>query len=99
MSSGNGDMVKDIDDLREVLSVVSDKVPSLLRGLRDILYSTEAAENMAGAVATFYKKLVEAGIPHDEALAMAKGYMINLRDLIKGKGFGIIFIGKAGDEL
>jgi len=99
MSRGDGDMVKDIDDLREVLNVVSDKVPALLRGLRDIMYSSEAAENMAGAVATFYKKLVEAGIPHDEALSMAKGYMINLRDLIKGKGFGINFNGKDGDEL
>jgi hypothetical protein len=78
-----------VDELREILSVVSDKVPGLLRGLRDILYSPEAAENMAGAVATFYKKLVDAGIPPKEAMEMAKGYMINLRDLMGGKGISV----------
>jgi hypothetical protein len=83
------DLVKDVDDLREVLGVVAEKVPGLLRGLRDVLYSTEAAEGMAGAVATFYKKLVEAGIPREDAMDMARGYMINLRDLMRGKGFDI----------
>jgi len=78
-----------VEDLREILSIVSEKVPSLLKGLRDILYSPEAAENMAGAVATFYKKLVEAGIPPEEAMDMAKGYMVNLRELMGGKGINI----------
>jgi len=77
------------EELREILGIVSDKVPSLLRGLRDILYSPEAAENMAGAVATFYKKLVDAGIPSEEAMDMAKGYMINLRELMGNKGINI----------
>jgi len=72
------------DELREILGIVADKVPGLLRGLRDILYSPEAAENMAGAVATFYNKLVEAGVPKEEAMDMAKGYMINLRELLSG---------------
>ncbi|MFC2077542.1 hypothetical protein ACFLTM_01865 [Candidatus Bipolaricaulota bacterium] len=77
------------EELREILGIVSDKVPSLLRGLRDVVYSPEAAENMASAVATFYKKLVDAGIPKEEAMDMAKGYMINLRDLLGGKGINI----------
>jgi len=78
-----------VEDLREILSIVSEKVPGLLRGLRDIVYSPEAAGNMASAVATFYTKLVEAGIPKEEALDMAKGYMINLRDLMGSKGFDL----------
>ena len=82
----DNDLVKDIDDLKEILSVVTDKVPSLLRGLRNVLYSKDAAENMADAVATFYTKLVAAGIPKDEAMDMTKGYMINLRDLFGGEG-------------
>jgi hypothetical protein len=82
----DNDLVKDIDDLKEILSVVTDKVPGLLRGLRDVLYSKDAAENMADAVATFYTKLVDAGIPKDEAMDMTKGYMINLRDLFEGEG-------------
>jgi hypothetical protein len=77
------------EELGNILSIVSDKVPSLLRGLRDVIYSPEAAENMASAVATFYKKLVDAGIPKEEAMDMAKGYMINLRDMLGGKGINI----------
>ncbi len=79
----------DVQELREVLGVVSQQLPGLLKGLRDVLYSTEAAENMADAVGTFYKKLVEAGIPKEEALEMARGYMINLREVFKGIKKGI----------
>ena len=79
----------DVEELREVLEVVSDKVPSLLRGLRDVLYSKESAENMAESVGTFYKKLVESGIPKEDALDMARGYMINLRDIMGKKGINI----------
>jgi hypothetical protein len=89
MSEKDSSFVRDVDDLREVLSVVSDKVPDLLRGLRDVLYSADAAGNMAGAVATFYKRLVEAGIPREDAMAMTRGYMINLRDLFGKKGIQI----------
>lgn len=74
----------DVEEFREVLDVILDKVPGLLRELRNVLYSKEAAEGMADAVGTFYKKLVEAGIPREEALEMARGYMINLREVFKG---------------
>jgi len=74
----------DVEELREVLEVVTAQVPGLLKSLRDVLYSKEAAENMADAVGTFYKKLVEAGIREEQALEMARGYMINLRDVFKG---------------
>jgi hypothetical protein len=88
----------DLDDLREVLEVVSDKVPSLLRGLRDVLYSKESAENMADSVGTFYKKLVESGIPKDDALEMARGYMINLRDIMGKKGINFGNFTNSHDE-
>jgi hypothetical protein len=80
------DFINSVDDLRDLFSVITAEVPGLLRGLRDILYSKEAAENMADAVATFYTKLVEAGIPKDEALDMARGYVLNLREILGGKG-------------
>jgi hypothetical protein len=63
----------DAKEIGEILDVVSDKIPALLRGLRDVLYSKESAENMADSVGTFYKKLVEAGIPKEDALDMAAG--------------------------
>jgi len=79
----------DVEELREVLGVVSERVPALIRGIRDVLYSREAAESMAEAVATFYKKLVDAGVPPKEALEMAKGYMIDLRSLFGRKGLSL----------
>ena len=87
----------EVEELREVLDVVSDRIPGLLRGLRDVLYSKDAAENMADAVATFYKKLVEAGIPREDALDMARGYLINLRDILGQKGLGGIHLGEDSD--
>ena len=83
------DFIQSVDDLRELLGVVSEEVPALLRGLRDLVYSRDAAKNMAESVATFYKTLVDAGIPSDEAMKMARGYMINLRELISSKNINI----------
>lgn len=76
-----------VQEIAEVLDVVSDKIPALLRGIWDVFYSKESAENMADSVGIFYKKLVEAGIPAEDALDMARGYMINLRDVMGSKGF------------
>ena len=84
-----------VEDLREVLSAISEMVPNLLRELRGVLYSKDAAESMADAVSTFYRKLIEAGIPREDAMEMTRGYMINLRDLVRGKG---ITLGDRGPE-
>lgn len=75
-----------LEDLREVLTTVSELVPGLLKDLRGVLYSKDAAESMADAVGTFYRKLVEAGIPREDAMEMTRGYMVNLRDIFRGKG-------------
>jgi len=95
----DNELVKDINDLKEVLGVVTDKVPAILRGLRDVLYSKDAAEDMAAAVATFYSRLVEAGIPREQAMEMTRGYMINLRDVFGGKnGFKMNFSNSDDDD-
>jgi len=85
----DSDFIKSVDDLRELFSAISEQVPDLLRGLRNVLYSKEAAENMADAVSAFYKKLVDAGIPKEEAMDMARGYVLNLRELLGSKGINI----------
>ena len=82
----DNDLIHSVDDLRELLETVGEKVPDLLRGLRNLVYSKEAAENMADAVSTFYTKLVAAGIPKEDALDMARGYVLNLRELLGSKG-------------
>ncbi|MCL0103668.1 hypothetical protein M1O51_03535 [Dehalococcoidia bacterium] len=81
------------ETVREVLDVVSDKIPNLLRELFKTLYSKDSAENMGDAIGTFYKKLVESGVPEKDALEMARGYMINLKDVM-GKGIRVGHVGE-----
>jgi len=75
------------EELKDVLETVSTMLPNLLGGLRDVLYSKSAAENMGDAVGTFYKKLVESGMSKEVALEMAQGYMLNLREVFASKNF------------
>jgi len=53
---------------------------------------------MADAVATFYTKLVSAGIPKDEAMDMTRGYMINLRDIFGSEGGFNLNINDGSDD-
>ena len=72
---------KDIQELNEVLSVISEKVPKLITDLLGTIYSEEAGAQMGKAVGKFYQELVSSGIPEEEALKMAKDYMNTLRSV------------------
>jgi len=72
----------DPEKIAKILDAVADKIPALIKALRDTVYSKEAGEHFGEAVGAFYHKLIEEGIPEDQALEMAKGYMISLRDLV-----------------
>ena len=76
--AGNDIPVKEIG---EMLDEVSTKIPKLINGVLSSLYSAEAGKNMGQAVGSFYKELLEAGIPMDEALKMAKDYVLSLKDI------------------
>ncbi len=76
---------KDIQDLGAILDTVSEKVPNLLREVLASLYSPQAGSDMGKAVGAFYKELVAAGIPSEEAIKMARDYMISLRDVVQNK--------------
>lgn len=76
---------KDIQDLGAILDTVSEKVPNLLREVLSSLYSPQAGSDMGKAVGAFYKELVAAGIPSEEAIKMARDYMISLRDVVQNK--------------
>lgn len=66
-------------EVAEILDVVTARVPALLQSLRDLLYSPEAARNMGQAVGTFYKELVNAGIPKEEAMSLTRDYLSTLK--------------------
>lgn len=71
------------DEVAKILDKVAENIPALLKGLRDAVYSAEAGEQFGKAVGAFYGELIKQGIPQDQALEMAKNYMISLRDLAK----------------
>jgi hypothetical protein len=86
-------MSEDMNELKEVLSVVSNQVPALIKSLIGSVFSEEAGRDMGKAVGAFYKGLVDSGIPAEMAVRMAEKYMstfTSLGDVMKqavgGKG-------------
>jgi hypothetical protein len=74
------------EDIAEILSVVSDKVPGLIKGLVGAVFSEDSARNMAKAAAVYYKELKEGGIPDDVAMKMTQDYVsifTKIGDVIK----------------
>jgi len=69
-------------EIGELLDEVSTKVPKLITGLLDTLYSPEAGRKMGQSVGAMYKELIDAGIPAEDALAMAKEYMISIKSVM-----------------
>ena len=82
----------DPEDIAAIFDTISDKVPAMIRGILDSLFSPESAANMGKAVAEFRKTLVEGGIPEEEAMAMTREYLqtlTNWQGIIKGARFGV----------
>ncbi len=67
-----------VEDIKEILDVVAEKVPDLLEKLSDILYSKDNAVKYGDAVATFYTRLIEAGMEPDQAYTLTEKYMSSL---------------------
>ena len=81
----------DVEELREVLKVIREEVPGLLKDITSplkellgIAFTTteEEAERRAKAIAKFYKELINAGIDKDVALEMTKSSFINPMDVV-----------------
>lgn len=73
--------IESAKEIGEILDAVSDKIPKLISGIVNSLYSAEAGTNMGKAVGNLYKELLESGLPEDVALEMTKNYMISLKDI------------------
>jgi hypothetical protein len=102
---------QDPEEIRQILDIVSEKVPKLLNelsdsipkllgGIRDTIYSQEAGKNMGKAIAAFYKELKEGGIPDELALKMTKDYAqsLDLSKIMSSKGGININTEKRTDE-
>jgi hypothetical protein len=76
-------MVEDAEEVKEILDVVSEKIPKLIENLTDILYGEKSSAKFGKAVASFYKELVDSGMTKD-AYELTQQYMssLNLSGLI-----------------
>jgi len=76
----------DAEEVREILTVVSEKVPALIKGLISSVFSPDAAKDMGKAAATYYSELKAGGIPDSVAVQMTKEYIgtfTKISDFIK----------------
>lgn len=77
---------EDVEELKEVLSVVSKEVPNLIKSIIASVFSEEAGRDMGRAAAAFYKELKEAGLPEEIAVRMTENYVsvfTSLGDVMK----------------
>jgi len=89
------------EEVKEILGVVSQKIPALLNSLADILYGREQSKKYGEAVAGFYKSLKESGMTDEQAYELTKQYMsaMNLPGMLGqamggrggGRGSGLAF--------
>ena len=78
------------ETIKEILDVVSEKIPGLLKQLSSLLYGPDSARNYASAAAVFYKELKNAGMTDEQAFELTSQYMstLNLGNVMKGFGHG-----------
>lgn len=78
----------DPEKIKEILDVVAEKIPGLLKELSSLLYGPESAKKYAQAAAIFYKELKAAGMNDEQAYELTQQYMstLNLGQMIKGFG-------------
>lgn len=77
MSDENKEQKKrdDVEELKEVLAVVSTEIPKLLDSISSTLYKTENAENLGKSVALFFKQMKDAGMTDQQAFELTQKYM------------------------
>ena len=68
----------DPEKIKEILDVVSEKIPGLLKELSGLLYSPQSAKQYAEAAAIFYKELISAGMSNEQAFELTSQYLSTL---------------------
>ncbi|HHT68746.1 MAG TPA: hypothetical protein GXZ85_05730 [Firmicutes bacterium] len=75
-----------VKEIGELLDMMSNKLPGLIKELYEILYSEEGAVTMSKALATFYKNLLDAGMDKNEAMSLTREYLSTLKSLTSQYG-------------
>ena len=76
----------DPEQVKELLGLLSEKIPALLNSLTDVLYGKASAEKYGQAVANFYRTLKDSGMNDEQAFRLTEQYMssLNLGKIIEG---------------
>lgn len=73
----------DLQEVSEMLEVLGEKVPKLVKEVIGSIYAPSTAADMGRAVGIYYKELVENGIPREDALQMARDYSTMMSQAMK----------------
>lgn len=66
----------DVQEIKEVLEAVGDKIPNLLKGVfAAISGGEEDPEEFGKKVAAFYKQMLESGMSEEKAFELTKKFM------------------------
>ena len=72
------DRMPDQEKIKEILDIVSEKIPRLLKEMSGLLYSPKSAKQYAEAAAIFYKELKDAGMTNEQAFELTSQYLSTL---------------------
>lgn len=80
----NHEEMPDPEKIKEIIDVISEKIPGLLKQLSEFLYGAQSAKQYAEAAAIFYKELKNAGMTEQQAFELTQQYMstLNLGNLM-----------------
>lgn len=70
-----------VEQVSQLLGVVSDKVPHLIKSIKEVIYSPEAGKGMGQAVGNFYKELIASGLDTELASSLTKDYLSTIRSV------------------
>jgi len=79
----------DPENLKELLSVVSTEVPTMIKSIVSTVFSEEAGRNMGKAAAAYYKELKAGGLPEEVAIKLTEQYMqtfTNIGSMLRNGG-------------
>ena len=80
----------DPEKIKEILNVVAEKVPGLLKELSGVLYGTDQAKQYGIAVSTFFNELKASGMSDEQAFELTRQYMstLNIGKMFQSFGQG-----------
>ncbi len=84
MTMNNHEEMPAPEKIKEILDIVAEKIPGLLKTLSELLYGPKSAKQYAEAAAIFYKELKAAGMTDGQAFELTQQYMstLNLGNLM-----------------